>query len=165
MGDTYMLKEEWETAIPYLEKCESKSQLVQHGIMEAWSQFNMAECMVELKKPEEALEECKKAIDTLERMEDMVGLGCALMVMGKIYSSLGYWDKANEVFERSLKIYEEYSSNLYIGMLFFEWGKMFDNKGEPAKSLETLQKAKKCFLDIGAMNYLDKVEKELKAVA
>ncbi len=85
---------------------------LEHGFSKFWrwqGYLNAAEVLFGLDETEAALDYCRKSLDIVIEMKSPLGQCQVPHLMGRIYHSLGQWDKAEEMLKDSLRSSEKIS--------------------------------------------------------
>ena len=164
LGDVYMQREEWDEAMEMFQNCNKYASMLNHQMMIAWSLFNSGEALSKMGNPDKSLDKCKKALELLEKLDDLVGLNAVHRNLGLAYSLKRDWDSAEGHFKESEKILARINSPFNQAHLKLEWGMMNKQKGDKQRAKEMFSEASKIFESIGAKVYLDRADMALKTL-
>jgi predicted ATPase len=164
MGVTYARKGDEKKAIEQYEKCIEISESTGNMRMEGWALFNAAESYAKMGELEKALECCNKSLYIFEKLDEKLGISGSFMSYGIIYKLQRKWDDAIRYFEKSLSIRKELHIPYRLADGYFEFGLLYKDKGDKEQAIDYFGKAKEIFGDLGAKEFLEKIDTEMKSI-
>lgn len=164
IGVTYARKGDMDKAIEQYERSIEVSDKTGNIRMSGWALFNAGEAYARIGKFEKAMEYCDKSLSIFERLDEKLGISGAYMSYGIIYKLKKQWNKAIKYFEESMRIRKELEMPYRLADGYYEFGLLYKEKGDEEKAREYLKKAREIFMKLGAKEFLDKIETELKSI-
>ncbi|UCE74368.1 MAG: tetratricopeptide repeat protein [Methanomassiliicoccales archaeon] len=164
IGVTYARKGDTEKAIEQFEKSIEFSNKTGNIRMAGWALFNAAEAYAKIGEFEKALDCCNRSLSIFERLDEKIGISGSFMSYGIIYKLQKQWDRAIKYFEKSMRIRKELKIPYRLADGYFEFGLLYKEKGDANKASDYLKKAGKIFSNLGANEFLEKVEVEMKSI-
>jgi predicted ATPase len=162
LGDVYMKKEDWEKAIEHLEQAVELSKKLGDPHMCAWAHFNLAECYSKSNRLEKALENLESSKSLLEESDDAVGRSYLHIEYGVYYRYKHDWEQAQKSFEDGLRVVDELGIPAVAAYAYTELAMMYKDKGETAKAIEYLNKAKGIYEVLQAPIYVEKMLEQMR---
>jgi tetratricopeptide (TPR) repeat protein len=162
LGVTYARKGDVGKAIEEYEKCIEISDRTGNIRMTGWALFNAAEAYAKLGELKKAEECCDRSLSIFEKLDEKLGISGAYMSYGIIFKLQRNWNKAIQYFEKSMRIRKELEIPYRLADGYYEFGMLYKDKGDSANAVDCLNKAKEIFGNLGAADYLEKIETEMK---
>jgi tetratricopeptide (TPR) repeat protein len=145
LGACYLNSERYSEAVVVLKKCELNGKKVGDLTIQGWANFNIAEGLLKLGRPRDAIKHLYKAMALLRRQRDRSGIASAHLNYGLAYAALGQWDKAKVHFNGAIKMEQAFGMTAIVGEAFREIGKAYLKKGDKAIARKYLEKALKVY--------------------
>jgi tetratricopeptide (TPR) repeat protein len=164
LGVTYARKGDVGKAIEEYEKCIEISDKTGNIRMTGWALFNVAEAYAKLGEFSKAKECCDRSLSIFEKLDEKLGISGAYMSYGIIFKLQREWDRAIMYFEKSMAIRRELKIPYRLGDGYFEFGLLYKDKGDNIRAMNCLNKAREIFTTLKAVDYLEKIEKEMKTI-
>jgi tetratricopeptide (TPR) repeat protein len=164
IGVTYARKGDIIKAIEEYEKCIEISDRTGNIRMAGWALFNAAEAYAKLGELDKAKEFCDRSLSIFERLDEKLGISGAYMSYGIIYKLQKSWDMSIAYFEKSINIRKELKIPFRLADGYYEFGLMYKAKGDSALAYDYLNKAREIFSNLGASDYLQKIDTEMKSI-
>lgn len=164
IGVTYARKGDMEKAIEHYEKSIEISDKTGNTRMVGWALFNAGEAYARLGQFDKAFEYSEKSLSIFERLDEKIGISGAYMSYGIIYKLRKQWDKAIRFFDKSIVIREELKIPYRLADCYFEFGLLYKEKGDDKKAKEYLEKSREILNKLGARDFLNKIDCELKSI-
>lgn len=161
-ANNFMFQKKWEKAAEMFGKCKKIAEKVGDEGFVAWGAFNRAECLVELGRPKEAMEEVLLAIPILERTDDNQGLIGAYQIAGLVYAKLGDWKEAEEHLIKARRLAQKCKLPVSEGTIVKDIGRIYKWRGDKDKALLYMKEAKEMFERLGAKQELDRLTEDMK---
>lgn len=108
---------------------------------EAYLLVSLAGALTSARQYEEAAKRCERATELYERLEDPRGLAQALNRRAKIYLRLGEWNKAEQLFQRTLTIQEQEGYRRGVALTYQGLGKVAAARGDLQLAAEYLRRS------------------------
>jgi len=164
MGDQYMKKGDWEDAIEHFIKAVENAKKIGDKRFIGWGYFNLGEALARKGNSEKAREYVDKAEKVMKPLTETIGLSSLNRVRAIIHRMEGDYAEALA----SMEIAKDYLKDLDIPFAEaeneYECGRIYKEIGEIKKAKNRLEKARQMFRDLGASQYLDKVEEHLSSL-
>jgi tetratricopeptide (TPR) repeat protein len=162
IGLTYLNKESYEEAEKYLRKSMEGCEKFGDNSTLSYCLAGLAVCALRKDHDvEKAMELCIRAL----RLSRDIGLrgveGWNQEILGMIYSEMKNWSLAEKSFEDSIKIYEEIEEPTFYGDVYFEYARMWKDKGDIEKARNYFELALCIFKEKDFENEIKKLKKEL----
>jgi tetratricopeptide (TPR) repeat protein len=164
IGVTYARKGDMKKAIQEYEKCIEISDQIGNIRMAGWALFNAAEAYARIGELEKALDCCNRSLAIFERLDEKLGISGSFLSYGIIFKLQKNWDEAIKYFERSMQIRKELKIPYRLADGYYEFGLLYKDKGDSEHAVDYLNKAKEIFGNLGALEYLEKIDLEMKSI-
>jgi len=164
IGVTYARKGEMDRALEHYKKSIEVSDRTGNIRISGWALFNAGEAYAKIGEFQKAEDCCDKSLSIFERLGEKLGISGAYMSYGIIYKLRKQWDKAIDYFKESIRIREELGMPYRLADCYYEFGVLYKEKGDEEKAEENLIKAREIFKKLGAKEFLEKTELELKSI-
>jgi predicted ATPase len=164
MGDVSLQRESWEQAMDYFERSKSAAEKVGGRYMVAWSLFNEAEALSRLNRPDEAIDKCRSSYEILNSLGDKMGLLAVHKNLAIAYGLKKDWKSAQENFKKSLAMAKELKIPDVKAEIYLHKAQMFKGMGEIEKARSDLSTALKIAKSVNAKRWVDRIEREVKAI-
>jgi tetratricopeptide (TPR) repeat protein len=164
MGDVCLQKESWSKAMDYFERSRESARNVGGRYMIAWSLFNEAEALANLKRPDEAIEKLREAHDILKALGDKMGMLAVHKNFAIAHGLKGDWSAAEENFRKSLEMATELNIPDVKAEIHLHWGIMLKAKGEKEEAKSNLSTALEIAKGVKAKRWISRIEKELRSL-
>jgi len=145
MGACYLNSERYLEAVDVLKQCAACGKKIGDLTIQGWAYFNIAEGLMKLGRPKDALKQLDKAMELLRRQRDRPGIAATHLNYGLAYAALGDWDKAKVHFNRTVKLEQAFGMPAIVGEAFREIGKVYLKKGDTEIARKYLAKALKVY--------------------
>jgi len=162
MGDQYMKLEEWDKSLYHFQKAVKYAKKIGDYVHIGWGYFNQAEALAGMGELEKAKKYTSRSENIMNSLKDKVGLSSIYRVKALIKRREDNWDGAIKDLDKSLKYLENLDIPFVRAENKYELGRIYMDKGEPEKAYENFEKAKKIFQNLGASQYLEKIQVELE---
>jgi tetratricopeptide (TPR) repeat protein len=110
---------------------------------------------------EQAKDLCEKSITMSRNLGLKEAEGYSLQIFAEIYREMKEWAMSIEKYEESIKIFKSMPRPSYLGEAYFEYGKMWKEKGDIDKAKECLEKALGILKDSKHEKRAERVKREL----
>ncbi len=164
IGDGYMKKGEWEMAIDNFDKCAEHAKRIGNKDFQGWSYFNKAEALIYNDEIHEARNYAKRAKEIMEKLNDSIG-------MASVYKVIGIADREERRFNESLDNFKEALGTIEGLELPFEkaeikfgMGMVYEKMGQIDTAREYYNESKSILESIGAGQFIEKIDKQLKGL-
>jgi tetratricopeptide (TPR) repeat protein len=164
MGDVCLQKESWSKAMKYFECSRASASNVGGRYMIAWSLFNEAEALANLKRPDEAIEKLREAHDILKVLGDKMGMLAVHKNFAIAHGLKGDWSAAEENFRKSLEMAAELNIPDVKAEIHLHWGIMLKAKGDNEEARRNLSTALEIAKGVKAKRWISRIEKEMRSL-
>jgi tetratricopeptide (TPR) repeat protein len=164
IGVTYARKGDMKKAIKEYEKCIELSDKTGNIRMAGWALFNAAEAYARIGELDKALNCCNRSLAIFERLDEKLGISGSFLSYGIIFKLQKNWDEAIKFFEKSMQLRQELEIPYRLADGYFEFGLLYKDKGDSEKAVDCLNKAKEIFGNLGANDFLEKIDFEMKSI-
>lgn len=161
LGDTYLQMQDWDNAIENFKKGEEYGEKGGWVYVQAFTQFNTAEALVQSGRLEEAKETVDKSMDILTQIGNKPGLAGAYHVYGMYYLRMKDKGRMVEYYMKSIDIYDEIQMPHYVARFSYELGLGFKELGDKDNARKEFERALKVYEDIELENMVKKVKREM----
>lgn len=161
LGMSFFAKEDWLKAGEHYEKSLEISRRLDEPDLSALTRLNLAELHVHSGEIAQAEAFCRMAMGTLDELDDRLGMAEARKIMGCIEGKKRNWDRAAELFERSVELNEECASPLGLAEAYFEYARVCKEAGRAEESHRLLNKSLGIFEQLKASKDIESVRMEV----
>jgi tetratricopeptide (TPR) repeat protein len=159
LGACYLNSRRYLKAVEVLKKCDVIGKKVGDQTIQGWANFNIAEGLLKLGRPRDALKHLDKAMDVLRRMKDRPGIASTNLNYGLAYAALGDWAKAKVHFNRAIKMEQAFGMPAIFGEAFREIGKAYLKNGDKEIARKYFEKALKVFEEADLVTEAQEIKK------
>lgn len=135
--------EEYEKAMNNYEKAIHLCRESGSRFMSGWAMFNYASALCEVGEPDKALKYCDRSRRIMEDFKHKLGRARVDCMEAKAYKVKGLYDRAEENFEKSLKLLEGAQATDYVEITLLEYARMLEEKGDKQRAVQKLEDAVK----------------------
>lgn len=141
LGSLYLGQKRYKDAIKVLTQCITLADQIGDQTIRGWAEFNSANALVKMGRPEEAIEHLNTSMTILRRSDDRIGVMTVYMVYGMAYTAMSDWDLAMASFKKSLAIVKDLQMPSLEAEVLGEIGKMHAARGDRPAARENLSNA------------------------
>lgn len=161
IGGIYFMMEEYEKAMNHYKKSIkiSKEMGDKHQLLD--SLCSITKLYLKIGREEKAKETKEKLLDLSDSIDSKTSQGTYHRTLGIYYRDTGNFKKAQTEFEKSEKLLKEIGDKEEIALLEFEFGKLYEKRGEEEKKEYHYKEALDLFDFLGMKVWKEKVEELL----
>jgi tetratricopeptide (TPR) repeat protein len=162
IGACYLNSERYLEAVDVLKLCAACGKKVGDTTIQGWANFNIAEGLLKLGRPRDAIKHLDRAMELLRRQRDRPGIASTHLNYGLAYAALGDWTKAKVHFNRAVKMEQAFGMPAIVGEAFREIGKAYLKKGDKKLARKYLEKAMMVYEEADLVGEAQEVKKLMK---
>lgn len=136
LGDNYLRRTDYGTALGLFEK--TKTAALDDINLRGWACVNMADCLQNLERLEEAQKEVDEALLLFTRSADPLGIAVTHWVQGVIDAKGKNWEKAESNLNYARGIAKDIGMPVLEGKVVRDIGRMYGWKGDKAQARQYL---------------------------
>ncbi len=164
IGSFYTILRELNSAEEYLKEAIEASERFGYRDLKASALISLAECYLEKRMVEEAIDTGEKAKELMEEMDDEKREALAHTLLGNAYTIMDDIEEAEKHYNRSISIYQKIGASYRLGLAYFSMAKLQEKKGNKDGLAENYRKAILSFSGSGANWMAEKVEKKMEGI-
>jgi tetratricopeptide (TPR) repeat protein len=163
-GDLRMREFRYGEAIPILEKSLEPGKRAGNLRIIGYAHANLGECYVQTGEGAKARSHIEMAKAIFEKVDEKLMVSRMIMVEGVVYRLAKDWGRSRERALKSISMAETIKIPFAIAEYLMEYGISCREEGAMGEARQVLERAAKIFKELGAGKFLERTEKELKAV-
>ncbi len=164
LGDQYMKKEEWDKAIENFDKTIDYAKKIGNKTLIAWGYFNKGEALAREGESKKALIYAKRAESIMRNLHDLVGISSVYRVRGIIERIEGNYEDALNHMWKAIDVIADLDIPFTKAETKYNIGVIYRCIGDIEKAKMYFEDARSTFDNIGAEQYLKKVESVLSEI-
>ena len=154
--------EQWQSAGESYQRALEYAQQVGNLELIGLIHLNRTELSMKLYDFTMAQASCRHALKVFGRLGSQTRIAEAYKFLGCILSRQEKWEHAGRFFEQSINIQDSANNLLGLGEARYEYGLMYQNKGDKDNAQEQLSKAMEIFEKLDAASDLEKAKAALE---
>lgn len=162
LGVTILAAKNFERAAQMFAKCKKLAEKAGDQSMAAFGAMNRAECLMELDKCPEALDELNAALPIFERNGNKYSLMAVNNIFGLVYAKMREWSRAEDHMLEARILAQEIPMPLAEAMITADLGRIYKWRGDKNKAMQLFKEAKEILERLGAKTNLQAVLDEMK---
>jgi predicted ATPase len=163
-GDLRMREWRYTDALAILEKSLEPAKRSGNLRLSGYAYGNIGECLVFTGDVVKAKPHIERAKAIFEKVDEKLMGSRMIMVEGIIHRKAKEWEKARECARKSIFVAESINMPFAVGEYLMEYGITCKEEGATNEARQVFERALGIFKEIGAGKFLERTEKELKAV-
>jgi tetratricopeptide (TPR) repeat protein len=164
LGLTYLDMGNMEKNIEYNEKCILLADEISDIRIKGYGLSNAVEALVKTNQLDKALNYASDALEIFKKLGERFMIALNYMNYGTIFKHMKDWEKSKYYFKTTIEFMENLKIPYHLADCYRQFADMYRKKGEAAKTVYYLQKAKDIYQSISAANYVKQVEEEIKII-
>ncbi len=161
LGDTYLLKKDWDLALENLEKSIEFADKGGWFNMRAWAEANIAMVLVNMGEFDKAKTILESSLNNLEELGDRAGIGGAYQAYGVLYTKTTNWDMAILSYQKAVDIYTEINTPVSLAQCRYSLGVAYKSKGNVKRANEELRRAANLYTHLKMDDFVKKALAEI----
>jgi predicted ATPase len=163
-GDLRMREWRYTVALVILEKSLEPAKRSGNLRLSGYAYGNIGECLVYTGEEIKARPHIERAKAIFEKVDEKLMGSRMVMVEGVIHRKAKEWEKARECARKSIFVAEAINMPFAVGEYLMEFGITCREEGSLGEARQVFERAIGIFKEIGAGKFLERTEKELKAI-
>ena len=160
-GCTVYFTKDYERGVEIFSKARKIAQRAGYTSLIAWGAINLAVCLYELGRFDQAQQELEIALPVLERSKDTVGILSVYETKGLIYAKTKQWDKAEIHLFKGLALAQRSGMPLNEGRAYADIAKMYMWHQDKTKADRNFKRALEILDKLGAKTEAEKVREDM----
>ena len=155
---------EYQKVLEYEEESNKMCDEMGYKTLKIYNFYNMAEAKIEMKKFDGAVEDAHRAIDLSNELSFSLGESMGRRILGMVHREKKEWVQSIDEFKQTIDILEKIGDMRDLARTEYEFGLLYQYKGEPEPASKLLNDALTKFKEMGMKLWTDRTKDVLDDV-